>query len=140
MSRLRTAAIVGVFCVAVATWACGSSSPTAASEAFVQKTENYSGTLNPGGSAAFHFAVANPGSIDAFIATLSPIPTLTMGLQMGSWDAVTETCPRQLYTEVARVNVALTGNPQSPGEYCVAVYDIGNLQTATDFVLTVLHY
>ena len=140
MLCLRPASLVGILGVALATGACGGSSPTAASETFIQKSESYSGTLNPGETAGFHFTVENPGSLDASIASLSPISTLTMGLQLGSWDAVTETCPRQLYTEGAKVNSVLTGNPQGPGEYCVAIYDIGNLQSPTDFALTVLHY
>lgn len=140
MSRLRSTGLVGILTVALTTWACGGGSPTEASETLTQKTENYSGTLNPGETMAFHFTVENPGSLDAFIASLSPVSTLTMGLSLGSWAAATETCPREQFTEGARVNLLFTGYPQRPGEYCVSIYDVGNVQVPTDFVLTVLHY
>lgn len=140
MLRLRSASVVGILGVVLSTWACGESPTAASTETFVQRTESYAGILNPGESMAFHFTVTNPGSLDVFISSLSPVSTLTMGLQMGSWEATAESCPQQIFTDAARVNLVLSGNPQRPGEYCVAIYDVGNMQSAAEFVLTVLHY
>ena len=141
MLRLRPASLVAILGVALAAAACGGSSPIAASETFAQKVESYTGVLNPGGErAAFHFSVANPGSLDASVTRFNPAFAGTFGLNMGYWDAVTETCPQQGSTEVARVNLAFSINPPGPGEYCVAIYDIGNLPLATEFDMSVLHY
>ena len=127
----------------MASWGCGSSStPTQSTPVtYEQKTETYSGTLKVGETKPFHFTVTNPGSLDAAITSLSPVSTLTMGLNLGAWDPATETCPRSsVSTEVARVNAAISGTPQQAGEYCVSIFDVGNVQSATDFTITVLHY
>jgi len=126
----------------LASWGCGTSTPTESTPVtYEQKTEMYSGTLNVGETKPFHFTVTNPGSIDAAITSLSPISTLTMGLNLNFWDAVAETCARSnVSTEVARVNTAISGTPQQAGEYCVSIFDVGNVQGPTDFTITVLHY
>jgi hypothetical protein len=128
----------------LASWGCGSSTSTPTESTpvtYEQKTETYTGTLNVGEEKPFHFTVTNPGSLQAAVTSLSPVSTLTMGLNLGAWDSVGETCPRStVSTEVARVNTAISGTPQQAGEYCVSIFDVGNVQSATDFTITVLHY
>ena len=46
----------------------------------------------------------------------------------------------QLSTTTATLNVAFAASPQSAGEYCVAIFDTGNVQVSSDFTLTVTHY
>jgi hypothetical protein len=135
-NHLRAAAVVGLLS-ALTSWSCRDGTPTGPSE-FPSTTEAYSGALNPGEGAAFHFSIQNPGQLDAYIASLSAGSNVDMGLRLGFWDG--EICEEQLYTETARVGLVLSGDPQGPGEYCVAIYDVGNLQAATDFGLTVTHY
>jgi hypothetical protein len=130
--------------ILLASWGCGSttSTPTQSTPVtYEQKTETYTGTLNVGETKPFHFTVTNPGSLDAAITTLSPVSTLTMGLWLGAWDPLTETCPKSsVFNDAVRVNVPVSGTPQQAGEYCVAIWDVGNVQNATDFTITVLHY
>jgi hypothetical protein len=140
MSWLRVGAIA-VLGASLGVWGCGSSTPTASTPTtYEQKTETFAGTLNTGELKAFHFTVTNPGSIDAAITALGPVSTLTMGLHLGGWDATTETCSRALPLDTARLNQVLSGTPQSAGEYCVAIYDVGNVQSPVDFTITLLHY
>jgi hypothetical protein len=106
-------------------------------------TENFTGTVEVGGTKAFSFTVTNPGNVNVSITSLSPVSTLTMGLGLGGWTAATETCTEALpATGGARLNVVLTGTPQAAGQYCVAIYDIGNVPTGppTEFALTLTHY
>jgi len=127
----------------LASWGCGSTTPTEPDPiTYEQKTETYSGTLNAGETKAFHFTVTNPGDIQAAITSLSPVSTLTMGLNLNFWDAVAEACARStVSTDVARLNAAIAGTPQQAGEYCVSIFDVGNVPTTgTDFTITVLHY
>lgn len=141
MSKLRVGGLAAL-AVFVGAWGCGSSTPTESTPpvTYPQKTETFTGTITTGETKAFHFAVTNPGSLDAAITALSPISTLTMGLNLGVWDATGETCSRALPSDVARLNQVLSGTPQSAGEYCVSIYDVGNLQGPSDFTLTVQHY
>jgi hypothetical protein len=139
-----TAALTILLASLLASAGCGSTTtPTQSTPVtYEQKTETYSGTLNVGETKAFHFAVTNPGSLDAAITSLSPIATLTMGLNLNFWDAAAEACPRStVSSEVARVNAAISGTPQQAGEYCVSIFDVGNVPAAgTDFTIIVLHY
>ena len=63
-----------------------------------------------------------------------------MGIGMGFWDPATSICTQQLATDTATLNVAFAASPSSPGEYCVAIFDTGNVQVRSDFTLTVTHY
>jgi hypothetical protein len=142
MSGLRVGGLAALT-VLLGAWGCGSSTtPTTSTPVtYEQKTETYTGSINIGETKPFHFAVTNPGSLDVAITSLAPVSTLTMGLYMGGWDPLTETCGRSsIDSPSARVNLTLSGTPQQAGEYCVAIYDVGNLQGAADFTLTVLHY
>jgi hypothetical protein len=71
---------------------------------------------------------------------LGPISSLTMGIAMGFWDAAAATCAEELSTPSATLNVAYAATPSQPGEYCVGIYDTGNVQVSSDFTLTVTHY
>ena len=127
--------------VLLGAWGCGSSTPTESTPpvTYPQKTETFTGSVAPGEKKAFHFPITNPGSLDAAITSLGPVSTLTMGLNLGAWDATTETCSQSIPAE-AKLNQVLSGTPQSAGEYCVSIYDVGNLQNPADFTITVAHY
>ena len=128
---------VGV-CALLLTLGCGST-PTEPDPVYELKTETYSGSLTTGGSSAFHFTVVNPGDINLAITQLSP-GTLTMGLELGYWDEPSVACVSDLKTMTATLNALYAATPDSPGEYCVAISDVGNVQTSADFTLTVTHY
>lgn len=63
-----------------------------------------------------------------------------MGIAMGFWDAAAATCAEELSTPSATLNVAYAATPPQPGEYCVGIFDTGNVQVSSDFTLTVTHY
>jgi hypothetical protein len=104
------------------------------------KTAVFTGTVVKGGSTPFMFTIVNPGEIQVAITELGPTSTLTMGILLGFWEAATQTCVEQARTTTATVNVVYTANPSSPGEYCAAVFDSGNVVVTSDFKLTVTHY
>ena len=143
MRAPAAARFIAVFAALVASIACGAQTPTEPSTpapVYELKTSTFPGTLTTGGSAGFPFTVVNPGAINLSITELAPVNTLTMGLALGSWDAATSTCTQQLSTNLATVNVVFNANPSAPGEYCVGIFDIGNVQVSTNFVLTVTYY
>jgi hypothetical protein len=143
MRAPAAARFVAVFAALVASIACGAQTPTEPSTpapVYELKTSTFPGTLTTGGSAGFPFTVVNPGAINLSITELAPVNTLTMGLALGSWDAATSTCTQQLSTNLATVNVVFNANPSAPGEYCVGIFDIGNVQVSTNFVLKVTYY
>lgn len=140
MRAFGTARSFGTLVLLLATIACGEKpTPTEPAPVYEQKTEIYIGSVSTGGTTAFHFAVVNPGAINATITQMAPISTLTMGLDLGSWDIVASTCSAQLKNSVV-LNTVATGTPSQAGEYCVAVVDIGNVQSTIDFTISVTHY
>ncbi len=121
--------------------ACGgtAATPTEPAPVYEQKTETYTGTLNTGGGAAFNFAVTNPGNIVAKITELAPVSTLTMGLSLGFWDATTSLCSQDISASVS-LNTTVSGSPPGPAQYCVGIYDVGNVQVPTTFTIILTHY
>lgn len=140
MTNHAGAGFAAAVVIAMSTLACGGgSTPTEPAPVYEQKTETFSGTLNTGDGAAFGFTVTNPGDIVAKITELSPVSTLTMGLSLGYWDTTTSLCSQDITSSVT-LNTTLTGSPPGPATYCVGVYDVGNVQTSTNFTVVVTHY
>lgn len=143
MRAPAAARFVAVFAALVTSIACGGTTPTeptAPAPVYELKTSTFPGTLQTGGAVGFPFTVVNPGAISLSIAELAPVSTLTMGLALGSWDAAASSCTQQLSTNTATLNVVFSANPSAPGEFCVGIFDIGNVQVSTDFVLKVTYY
>jgi hypothetical protein len=152
MNSFRMARGAAALAVLLASWHCGSTTPTTPSTPAtpgVQKIETYADTFHPGANEifAYHFPVTASGALDVAITSLAPVSTITMGLRVSAWDFTLAACPAQLVTAcsicenpAARLNGVIEVTPQQAGEYCVAVYDTGNVQQNTDFTLTVTHF
>ena len=134
------AARLAVVLVVVGSVACGAKAPTQPDPVFELKTKTFTGNVLKSGRVGFPFTVVNPGDISVAITSLGPTSTLVMGIGLGFWEPATTTCVDQLTTNVATLNLAFAASPSSPGEYCVAIYDIGNVVVSSDFTLTVTHY
>ena len=140
-----TARFAAVFAALVASIACGST-PTEPTDppapVYELKTSTFTGKLTTGGAAGFPFTVVNPGDISLSITELAPVNTLTMGLVLGAWDAVASTFQAVFggIISTAVVNAVFAASPSAAGEYCVGIFDVGNIQVSTDFVLKVTYY
>jgi hypothetical protein len=104
------------------------------------KTSTFTGTVKTGGSVAFPFTVVNPGDIQVAITALTPVNSVTMGISLGFWTGPTETCTEQLSTTTATLNASFAATPSAPGEYCVGIFDTGNVKESSDFTLKVTYY
>ena len=143
MRAFAAARFVAVVVALLGSIACGAKTPTepsAPAPVYELKTETFTGNVKAGGTTAFPFTVVNPGNIQVAITALGPISSLTMGIAMGLWDTTASTCSQDLSTPTATLNVAFAASPPAPGEYCVGIFDTGNVQVSSDFTLTVTHY
>jgi hypothetical protein len=134
---------IAVFAIVFGSIACGAKTPTepdAPAPVYELKTSTFAGTVKTGETVAFPFTVVNPGLISVSITELAPTSTITMGIGMGFWDAATSTCAQQLSTSSATLNVVFDATPSAPGEYCVGIIDVGNVQVSSDFTLKVTYY
>jgi len=150
-SRLRNAAwslaLVGL---ALGTGACGSN----ADNPYLQigptpttTTDTFTGTLvNSAGAPVLRlthtFVTAFTGTVTITLTDNQPDTALKIGFGIGSWDATTSTCgPLLAWNNSATPGVIIIGNALA-GNFCVQVYDVGNLLAAaqTNYTLTVTHY
>ncbi len=127
--------VLGVLLGAAVAGACnsGSSTPTAST---TTTTDSFNGSIAPNGGAYYPFTVVGTGTYTATLATLAPQSTITMGFGVGQPSG--STCSLINYVENARVGTVLSG-AISAGAYCVAIYDIGNVQGTVTYTLTVDH-
>ncbi len=131
--RLRwplAAVVLGVLAAA-----CGSSSSTTGATA-AATTDTFNGTVLAGNGDFQIFTVAQAGTVTATLVSLSPQTTITVGFGIGQ--PTSGTCGLLTSTDSAHVGNVLSG-PLTPGSYCVAIYDVGNIQSSDTYAITVNH-
>lgn len=99
-------------------------------------TDTFTGTLAASGNANFGVTVQGNGEMDVTLSTLAPQSTITVGLGIGIPQA--GSCGLITAVENAKVGSTLPASV-GPGNYCVLLYDVGNIQGLDSFTLTVLH-
>lgn len=123
--------------------ACGSSSTSTTATAPTSPattTDSFTGTVAQSGSINHVFAVAANGTVTISLTSVSPLATMSLGLAVTNSDGanclttITQTANARAGT------VALTGTATS-GNYCVRVFDSGNIPPSTDvsYTVQVLH-
>ena len=138
MSRSFCGRLLIVLGLAAGAAACGSSStPTTPTTPTPTVTDTFNGTLNQNGATTFSFTAAASGSISATLATLAPDSTLKIGLSLGTWNGAA--CTIVIANDGATQGTAVGGNINSAGNYCVRVYDIGNVTNPVTYTVTVTH-
>src|SRR4051812_11775331 len=155
MNLFKTAALAAAFGLM---WGCGSKStptPTAPTYTFTTDTFTDGVLLQNADINAPDFGPADaphritvtqasaqfPGEVDVTIATLSPLSTITVGIGLTTWNNTTQSCdlPLQLTTSSGKVGVTVSGPVYAPGDLCVALYDVGNVQGTSTYTLNVVH-
>ena len=135
MSRLRILAVS----MALGAAACGSNTPTTPTTPTtpVTVTDTFAGTLTPNGAASYTFTTATSGTVTATIATLSPDPTLIVGLALGTWNG--NACQIVLSKDSATQSSFLVGQGSQASTFCVRIYDVGNVVDPATYEIQVNH-
>jgi hypothetical protein len=142
----RTLRLVPVMiALALAASACSNSSsdsslPTTPSGTLT--TETFSGSVIQNGTAIHTFTVKTAGyTLLAGYTSIAPSTVTALGMGIGYWDG--SSCGlNQTQNDTARSgNTALTGTA-SAGNYCIRVYDGGNIpaDVTVTYTLQVQHY
>ena len=101
-------------------------------------TENFNGTLNPFGTNFHQFTVVQVGGLKVTINSV--VPSAAIGVAVGTPSPATGSCiPITGLTAVGGPDAQLSGTTTIPGNYCIAVSDVGNLVEAVNYTITVLH-
>lgn len=99
-------------------------------------TDTFTGTLLASGNISYAVTVKANGELDLTLTTLTPQTTITVGLGIGLPQG--SSCAVFTAAENAKVGSTLPASV-TPGTYCVLVYDVGNVQGADNFTVSVLH-
>jgi len=136
--------IVVTLSLASATAACGievtpTAPTTASTPAATRTTEEFSGSLAPLGLSTQTWVVSAAGPVDITLTSVAPLATLALGVEVGTWNGTS--CSVITKNDNARAGViALTG-VAAAGNYCVTVYDSGNIapDATVTYTVQVLH-
>lgn len=126
---------------------CGSESTAATTSptaVVTLVTDTFDGSIEQNGSRIHSFTVTNAGySMLVGLTSLSPATVPALGVGIGSWDSSTSTCSLNLTQNGAAQSgsTGLTATPGS-GNYCVRVYDGGNIPqgVTASYQVQVQHY
>ena len=118
---------------------CGSDSsttPTSPTEP-TYTTDTYTGTLNASETGQHPFTAKTGGAITITMSSLSPTSTVVVGIGLGTWNGTA--CNVTLQTSAATTGSQYNASAISAGNFCVTVFDFGNITEATTYSLTVTH-
>lgn len=141
LSRITLLAVL-----ALAAGACGNSSnsssslPTTPSATLV--TDTFSGSVTQNGTSIHSFTVATSGyALLAGYTSLSPNTVTALGLGIGAWDG-TNCGLNQSQSDVARSGSTAISGTAASGNYCIRVYDGGNVPegVTVSYTVQVQHY
>lgn len=111
-------------CVLMATLlaaACGSDDPPPMAPDPISVTISFDGALGPNGGRTHPFEVGRGGAITTVLTELLPDSEARLGLSLGTWNGTV--CQIILANDAATQGTQITGIAQSPGNFCVRIYD-----------------
>ena len=101
-------------------------------------TETFTGTLLPSGSPDTHpFSVSQIGGIEVTLTNVTP--SAAVGLGIGTPSGASCLLLDNLQPIVAAPNAQMRGTATVTGNFCVSVFDAGNLVEAVNYTVSVLH-
>jgi hypothetical protein len=121
--------------------ACGASTSTPTTpSAPATKTDSFSGTVAQASSDTHVFAVAASGSVQISLTAVAPLTTMSLGVAVTTSDGNNCLADISHNTDARTGTVALQGTATT-GNYCVRVYDSGNVPSGAtvDYTVQVLH-
>lgn len=127
MSRFRFLPLVAAMLFAAA---CDSSETAPTPIQIQQSLDVYSGPLDPGGTSTYLFTLGQESTVQLMLAGVvldNPLRSIapTLRLQFSKWDGTA--CVPQLSVDTAPRLTAALHSYFTPGTYCAAVIDPGNL-------------
>jgi hypothetical protein len=101
-------------------------------------TDTFSGTLLQFGTNSHPFAVQRVGGIKVSVTSIDP--SAAVGIGVGTPSTAAGTClVIDQMTAVSSPGAQISGTATIPGNFCVAVTDVGNLVEPVTYTITVLH-
>jgi hypothetical protein len=104
-------------------------------------TDTFSSTLAQQSSNTHQFVVNATGQVTITLATVSPLATMSLGIGIMTSDGTNCLTTMSFNTDARADGVAALLGTATKGNYCVRVYDNGNIPTSTttSYTVTVEH-
>jgi hypothetical protein len=101
-------------------------------------TETFTGTLTLSGNNSHPFIVSQVGGVRVSLTGVSP--SAAVGIGIGTPSTSTGSCTlMDNLTAVLGPSIQMSGTATSTGNFCLAVFDVGNLVESVKYTITVLH-
>ena len=108
----------------------------------IEFTDTFTGTLAPANGATHAFGTITGGKVTATLTAVGPDATKNVGFSLGTFNAALNICTVVLDNPAALQATAFTAVASTGGNYCVRVYDNGNVTTDAvpyTYTITVVH-
>ena len=102
-------------------------------------TETFSGRVTVNGAQTHGFVATGSGRIDVTLSTLSPDSAARVGLVLGTLNTL-GACQVVISNDSATQGTLVAGNAGAAGNFCVRVFDVGQLTEPAEYTLTVVHF
>lgn len=120
---------------------CGDTT-TGPTPAPVPITETFTGQVTPAAGSTHSFITLTGGPIKATLTAVGPDAAKNVGFSLGTFNSTLNVCTSVLDNPAALQAFEFTATVSSFGEYCVRVYDNGNITTDAvpyTYTITVVH-
>jgi hypothetical protein len=119
---------------------CGEKGFTTITPTPATKTDSFSGSFAQGGSSVHSFNVAAAGTVTITVTSVGPLSTMGLGVGVGNWDGTNCGASAAVNTNARAGTTGLEGTYLA-GNYCVRLYDSGNIPSGwtVTYSVDVLH-
>jgi len=131
-------ALVAVAAVASAAACSDPKAPPAPTPVAPSIVDTFSGTVTVQSHTFHQFTVKEVGGVK--VALTSVVPGAALGIGVGTPSVATASClVISSTTAVAGQTVLISGTATVPGNFCVSIFDIGNLVESVNYTIVVSH-
>ncbi len=124
----------------LSTTACGKNNPAPTAPTptpLPTITETFSGSINRNGAATHTFLAQASGTVTLTLTTLTPESTPAIGVSLGTWNGTA--CQIVIANTNAAQGAIVLGIASSAGNLCVFVQDVGKIDVAASYEISVVH-
>ena len=141
VTRYRCFLLAVAVAAALGSAACGDDeTTTTTSPTPPTTTDTFTGSLVQSGSTGHPFSVSTTGSVKVTITAVSPLTTMSLGVRLTTWNGTA--CSTTVAENAnARSGTAALNGTATAGNYCVQLYDSGNVPAdwTVDYTVDVVH-
>jgi hypothetical protein len=136
---MRSHLSIGVILALVLSAACTSNNSTGPAEpSGPLVTETFTGTIAPQGSAFHVFELSRVSNVYVVLMSAGPPANISMGLAVGTPGGRTGCAAIRTVTTAAGTTAQLSGTAD-PGQYCIQIFDVGNVSAPVAYTIAVVH-